>query len=278
MRHMLDSENLAICTTRSVEIGRGFEHAFCARGVIQHHTVSIKEVNFIFPLYILQHPQDLGFEVSRQANISKSYAEALRMSLDLKPYGGTGLPAAVQPEDVIQQIYAILHSPTYRTRYAEFLKIDFPRIPLTSSLDLFRALAKLGGELVALHLLESPRLNQAMTDFIGDASRPIEKVTYSDGTVWIDKAKTTGFRGASEDVWKFHIGGYQVCEKWLKDRGPKKGKPGRVLSAEDIAHYHKIVVALSETIRLMAQIDQVIEQHGGWPGAFAGSKESATAK
>ena len=77
------------------------------------------------------------------------------------------------------------------------------------------------------------------------------------------------FDGVPEAVWTYHIGGYQVCEKWLKDRGPKKGKPGRTLSAEDIAHYQKIVVAISETIRIQQEIDEVIEAHGGWPGAFA---------
>jgi hypothetical protein len=76
------------------------------------------------------------------------------------------------------------------------------------------------------------------------------------------------FESVPEDVWKFHIGGYQVCEKWLKDRR------GRVLSDEDIAHYQKIVVALKETIRLMAEIDKVIEAHGGWPGAFVTGKQS----
>jgi hypothetical protein len=92
----------------------------------------------------------------------------------------------------------------------------------------------------------------------------VEKVSWSNDTVWIDKAKTTGFRSVPESVWNFHVGGYQVCEKWLKDR------KGRTLSKEDIAHYHKIIVALSETIRLMAEIDRVIDQHGGWPAAFAG--------
>lgn len=86
--------------------------------------------------------------------------------------------------------------------------------------------------------------------------------TWSRDTAWVDKAKTTGFRGVREEVWNFHIGGYQVCEKWLKDR------KGRTLSENDIAHYQKIVVALSETIRLMAEIDRVIDEHGGWPGAF----------
>ena len=88
------------------------------------------------------------------------------------------------------------------------------------------------------------------------------KISWSRDTVWVDKAQTTGFRGVREDVWNFHIGGYQVCEKWLKDR------KGRTLTKDDLAHYQKIVIALSETIRLMREIDQVIEQHGGWPGAF----------
>jgi hypothetical protein len=94
-------------------------------------------------------------------------------------------------------------------------------------------------------------------------SGEVEKVSYAAGAVWIDKARAQGFEGVPEDVWNLHIGGYQVCEKWLKDRR------GRVLSKADIEHYQKIVVALSETIRIMAEIDKVIDQHGGWPGAFA---------
>ena len=98
--------------------------------------------------------------------------------------------------------------------------------------------------------------------FVSYVSDEVEKVTYSDETVWIDKGQTEGFQGVPEDVWYFQIGGYQVCYKWLKDR------KGRVLSVEDITHYQKIVVALNETILLMKEIDGVIEQHGGWPGAF----------
>jgi hypothetical protein len=152
---------------------------------------------------------------------------------------------------------------------------------------LFRALARLGGELTALHLLEfevrsgasaerrhpnsseknaapsrdaaTPPAYPALTDYLGGRAPEVEKVSWSANTVWLDKAQTTGFKGVREDVWNFHIGGYQVCEKWLKDR------KGRTLSAADREHYQKIVVALSETIRLMAEIDGVIEQHGGWP-------------
>jgi len=96
----------------------------------------------------------------------------------------------------------------------------------------------------------------------------VEKVSYSGETVWIDKAQTTGFKSVPENVWNFHIGGYQVCEKWLKDR------KGRKLTKDDIGHYQKIVVALNETIRLMGEIDKVINQHGGWPNAFLSSKEA----
>jgi hypothetical protein len=151
----------------------------------------------------------------------------------------------------------------------EFLKIDFPRLPLTGNLELIRALARLGGELTALHLLEFPQKETKETKtsfpllpsvpvFVG-RNPQVEKVSWSGDTVWLDKAQTTGFKGVREDVWNFHIGGYQVCEKWLKDR------KGRTLSAADREHYQKIVVALSETIRLMQEIDEVIEKHGGWP-------------
>ena len=156
----------------------------------------------------------------------------------------------------------MFHSPGYRSRYAEFLKIDFPRLPLTGNLELFRALARLGGELTALHLLESPKLAQLITEFIGGQSPEVEKISWSNNTVWVDKAQTTGFKGVPEAVWNFHIGGYQVCHKWLKDRKSRK------LLTADIDHYQKIVVALSETIRLMQEIDVVINQYGGWPGAF----------
>jgi len=276
----------------------------------------------------------------------------------------------------------VFHSPTYRTRYAEFLKIDFPRLPLTSSLELFRALAKHGGELVALHLMESPKLEKYITKYAGkgdsevakgypkfvsggeaaldcgreatalgsnaepsasvdagsstspeksdsfavavqSASRKVDSEVVkgypkfvsggeaaldcgreatalgsnAEPSASVDAGSSTSpdrsdsfavalqsasrrgrvhinpecwFEGVPENVWNFHIGGYQVCEKWLKDRR------GRVLSEEDIAHYQKIVVALKETIRLMVEIDKVIEAHGGWTGAFATPTSSTT--
>jgi hypothetical protein len=157
-------------------------------------------------------------------------------------------------------------------RYGGELSADFPRLPLPRSLELFRRLVQLGGELVALHLMESLRLEQLITTYAGPNNPEVKRVGWSKNTVWLDAvgAKknqpatlgTIGFRGVPEVVWKFHVGGYQVCEKWLNDR------KGRKLTKADIHHYQKVVVALSETIRLMQEIDEVIEKNGGWPGAF----------
>ena len=186
------------------------------------------------------------------------------------------LRKAFGPEDVVAYIYAVFHSPGYRERYEAQLKLDFPRVPGPESVDLFRKLAEAGHDLLALHLLESPKLGKPITSYAGPRNPEVGRVGWSDGTVWLDAGKTNareghratmpgtmGFQGVPVEVWDFHIGGYQVCHKWLKDR------KGRTLSDEDVAHYQKIVVALNETIRIMAEIDEVIEAHGGWPDAFS---------
>ena len=86
--------------------------------------------------------------------------------------------------------------------------------------------------------------------------------------VWIDRNRSCGFDGVPINVWEFHVGGYQVCHKWLNDR------KGRTLTDEDIAHYQKIIVAIKETIRIMKEIDEAIDEHGGWPDAFLTSTSS----
>jgi hypothetical protein len=121
--------------------------------------------------------------------------------------------------------------------------------------------------------MESPKLDHFITTYTGPKNPEIGRVSWLDGTVWLDavaakkgqptKPGTMGFRGVPEAVWNFRIGGYQICEKWLKDH------KGRTLSDDDIAHYRKIVVALNETIRLMQEIEEVIAENGGWPDAFA---------
>ena len=217
---------------------------------------------------------ELDASAGRRPNISPAFLKALAEKLKAPQEAPHGLPAGVTPEDIFHYAYAVFHSQTYRKRYAEFLKIDFPRLPLTSNRDMFFSLAALGGELVGLHLMESPKLNDLITEFPEKGSDAVEKVTFAvdadlraasdSGRVWINP--TQYFGGVPAAVWSFHIGGYQVCEKWLKDR------KGRTMTYEDIQCYQKIVVALNETIRLMAEIDKVIETQGGWPTAFSGNK------
>jgi predicted helicase len=166
------------------------------------------------------------------------------------------------PEDIFNYSYAVFHSPEYRARYAEFLKTDFPRLPLTSDKALFKSLAGKGAVLVSLHLLESPLLSPPVTKYEVKGEHSVDKICYDENTQCVSINKTQYFEGVSPEVWNFHIGGYQVCEKWLKDR------KGRKLTINDIDHYQKIVVALKETIRLMSEIDEAIEEHGGWPRAF----------
>ena len=176
--------------------------------------------------------------------------------------GPHGLPDGVKPEDILNYIYAVLYSPGYRKRYGEFLRSEFPRIPIAGATSLFHALGKLGGELVSLHLLEKAKHDSDVSQYFGSMQPEVEKITWSDNTIWLDKKKTRGFSRVPAQIWEFKIGGYQVCHKWLK---PRKG---RILSKVDIDHFQKIIAVLHETIRVMGEIEGTIKKHGGWPGAF----------
>jgi predicted helicase len=265
----LQYPNIALVTTRQVT-SLVFSHVLVSRCPVEFKCVSHDRNCNTFPLYLYPPGSTvqsvLDTETDRRVNLNPAFLKALAERLSLPQAGPQGLPEGLTPEDVVHYTYAILHSPSYRNRYAEFLKLDFPRLPLTSSIDLFRAVVHLGGDLVSLHLLDSPKLERPITTCAGRANPEVEKVSFTRETVWLDKPQTRGFRGVPEEVWNFHIGGYQVCEKWLKDRR------GRTLSDEDIKHYQRIVVALNETIRLMGEIDAVIEEHGGWP--LVGSQDA----
>jgi hypothetical protein len=136
------------------------------------------------------------------------------------------------------------------------LKTEFPRLPVTSDKGLLKALVGKGAKLVSLHLMESPALNNLITTYPVTGTNTVEKVTYDENNQRVYINKTQYFEGVPPEVWSFHIGGYQVAHKWLKDR------KGRKLTIDEAQHYQKIVVAIKETIRLMAEIDQVIPN---WP-------------
>jgi len=243
MSHMLLPNVGLVCKRQSLnpEINNYFS---CSQNLVGdgYFAADNKGRDTTFPLYLYPNQNDIKKE--RRPNFSEEFLTAITNKLGYTP----------TPEAIFYYIYAIFHSPTYRTRYAEFLKIDFPRVPLTSDDQLFRQLAQHGEALVSLHLMKSPKLDQPITQFIKngggslvDAGHP----KYADGNVTINK-KGDKFTDIPESVWNFYVGGYQVCHKWLKDR------KGRTLSPEDIQHYQKIVVALSETMQIMKAIDAAI--------------------
>jgi predicted helicase len=275
MRHMLATRNIAIVTTRQTKDVWGL---LATRDLAGHKACSGYDVNTVFPLYLVGESDDLGLfsmadsgepaESSRAPNLDPAF---VRRIVDL--LGGSGAPGSEAerdadsgPEGVLGYVYGVLHSPEYRRRYVDALRSDYAHVPVPAKRDLYVELTRLGAELLDLHLLESPRLSQPVTKYIGSATPEVVRVAWSDGTVWSHRGTAigrSGFAGVPEEVWRFHIGGFQVCDKWLKDR------VGRVLSAADLAQFQQIVVALSETIRLMGEIDETVNRHGGWPGAFA---------
>ena len=227
----------------------------------------------LLPLYLYPDPDSNGLfdeeertdaPGGRRPNLSPEFIEEFsgKLKLEFIPDGKGDLEKDFGPEDVFNYIYAVFHAPTYRERYAEFLKIDFPRVPLTSNRDLFRELCGLGERLVKLHLVEEH--SDRLPDFPIEGDCEVDKVRYTEpgqgadaGRVWINQ--TQYFAGVPPEVWEFMIGGYQVCHKWLKDR------KGRTLDFNDTEHYRYIVGAIADTIALMGEIDGVIEDNGGWP-------------
>lgn len=153
------------------------------------------------------------------------------------------------PIDILDYIYAVLHSPSYREKYKEFLKIDFPRVPYPTDKATFWQLVKLGGEIRQIHLLESSVVENYITQYPENGDNIVTKPVYKNGNVYIND--TQYFANVPETAWNFYIGGYQPAQKWLKDR------KNRTLDFEDILHYQKIIVALSETDRLMKEIDKI---------------------
>jgi predicted helicase len=258
-RHMAASQNVALIALRQTR--RGETGTFLVgKGLINKDAISLYDIGTVFPLYLSPDKNSAqgdfleaaGLRPNFTSDFLKSLAEKLKLP-QTKPHG---LPKDITPADIFNYAYAVFHSPTYRTRYAEFLKIDFPRLPLTSNLKLFRTLTAKGAELVALHVMESPKLENFITEFPVKGGNEVEKVQYTDNDqrVWINAKQYFG--GVPKSVWESHVGGYQVCERWLKDRKDRK------LSYDDIQHYQKIIVSLNETSRIMAEIDKTIP---AWP-------------
>lgn len=250
--HLLHDDNLGFMTNKKVEIGE-FTHVVIYKGIVESHAVSMKEINYVFPLYT--YPSNskqltLGQIPEREPNLNKEIVAEFELILNSKFLKeSTFNEGTFAPVDILDYIYSILHSKTYREKYKEFLKIDFPRIPYPKDQETFWKLVKLGGELRQIHLLESPVITKYITKYPIDGTNIVLKPKFEDGKVFINE--TQYFEGVPKIAWEFYIGGYQPAQKWLKDRKDRK------LEFEDILHYQKIIVALSETERIMKEIEKI---------------------
>ena len=259
MRHMLVGSNLGLCVGRAGQVigSDTWEVVFAAK-FSSNFNLFRRGGNSLFPLYIYPAEGEGNFDTDRTANLNPKFVKAVEKATDLAfiPDGPGDLKTTFGPEDVLHYLYAVLHSPAYRSRYADFLKSDFPRVPVTNCGALFESLATLGKRLTALHLMEADDGEVPAFPVAGD--NRVEKVRYApQGKVWINGEQY--FDGVAPDTWEFSIGGYRPAEQWLKDR---KNRP---LSYDDIAHYRRLCAALAETPRIMASIDKTIEAYGGWP-------------
>ncbi len=252
--HLNKNENVSLITCRQLSTF-DFQHLFASRFVSDMCNISsqTKETGYIFSLY--QYPGTNGQQTIEQTNertpnlnseIVKQIADKLGLTFTNEKETTENTFA---PIDILDYIYAVLHSPTYREKYKEFLKIDFPRVPYPKEKYTFWQLVKLGGEIRQIHLLENSTVEQYITQYPIDGDNVVEKPKFQDGKVYIND--TQYFDNVPQIAWEFYIGGYQPAQKWLKDRKDRK------LDFDDILHYQKIIVALSETDRLMKEIDKI---------------------
>jgi len=268
MKHLGRADNVALTVCKQLtKTSADWSHVFVARDIGESGLVSnrSKEIATFFPAFLKDDGSDQLIS-GRSSNLRPD----LRAGFQERYLGQTAGESDVT-QALVSYVYAILHSGRYRAKYREVLARGFPRIPLEADPSLVAALVGFGERLVNLHLLEQSAAQPFLPEVIGEGDLRVEKVSYEEETVWLDAAGTRGFSGVSERAWQFRVGAYQVCEKWLKDRQAKGGKrprPAHLLTNTEISRYQHIVAAVSETIDLMNEIDNTIEAHGGWPGAF----------
>jgi len=246
MRHTMQ-ENIALCVGRAgqvVGLEKPWNIVFCAE-CIADLNLFYRGGNVNFPLY-LYPDEDLYNNnetktYQREVNIEQGVFEALRKAYKKKP----------KPEAIFYYIYAVLYSNIYRQKFVEFLKTDFPRIPFCGNYDSFRAMANLGKKLVDLHLMKSKKLDEPVAKFEGNGDNLVTKVIYDEKKklVYINSGRYFG--PISKNIWEYQIGGYQVMDKWLKNR------KGRRLALENIKHYCRIATAIKETIDTQKKIDSI---------------------
>jgi len=243
MKHFMDGENIGLLTCRQ-QSGLDFRHVFVSCNIIDMGALSNlpSETTYVFPLYLYSASGKRTPNVN-EAIISEMYRRTgLRFSEVRKKQA-----ECFAPIDLFDYIYAVLHSPAYRKRYREFLKIDFPRVPYPEDAEWFWTLAKLGKKLRRLHLLENVEPRRGLANYDVKGENVVLKHQYDDGKVWINEKQF--FDNVPPEIWNFTIGGYQPAQKWLKDR------KGRTLNGDDIQHYQKMILVLRGTRVIMSEVD-----------------------
>ena len=251
MCHFVDKENLGLIVIRNNRDNS--DTFFITKGLADKTVISPKDNASVFPLYI--YKENMG-EEERIVNFNKDLYERIAKGLNYLPcYDDNVLVdptseynGVLYPQDLFDYIYAVLHSPSYRERYKEFLKIDFPRIPYPTDWEKFRDLAEKGEELRQLHLMENLP-NSTGISFPQAGTLQVDCYRWQDNRVYINSEQY--FEGVPESAWNFFIGGYQPAQKWLKDR------KGMILSFEDVKHYQHIIYVLQQTERIMNEIDNL---------------------
>ena len=252
MKQFINRDNLGLVTARSNK-SETCDHFYISKFMMETKCGERTTQSAIFPLYI--YPEINGQQTIEQSNERKPNLKAEIVNQIAVNLGLTftnekeTTENTFAPIDILDYIYAVLHSPTYREKYKEFLKIDFPRVPYPKDKETFWQLVKLGGEIRQIHLLESSKVENYITEYPIDGDNIVVKPEYKNGNVYINQ--TQYFANVPIVAWNFYIGGYQPAQKWLKDRKDRK------LEFEDILHYQKIIVALTETDRLMKEIDKI---------------------
>ena len=241
LKHLL-RPNLSLIVCRRVT-SSPFRHIFVTNKITEMNSLSLQtgEQSFVYPLYLYPDENDLMGGGERKPNLDPALVAKFAECVD-----------EITPEDILHYIYAVLYSPSYRERYREFLKTDFPRVPFPKSAGEFRRLAALGARLVAIHLMESDELDDPPATYPVAGDGKVENVKWKMendgiGRIWINAGQYFG--EVTERSWNFFIGGYQPAQKWLKDR------KGRRLSPSDVVHYARILRALDLTAEIMAEID-----------------------
>lgn len=254
MKHFFNEENVGLVIAR--QCADDWKYILCTKYANDFNltgTAGRYGSGYTFPLYLnpeTNGQQTIGQSSERQSNLNteivKQIADKLGCTFTNEKESTKDTFA---PIDILDYIYAVLHSPTYREKYKEFLKIDFPRVPYPKDKETFWQLVNIGSQIRQIHLLESPTVEKYITQYPIDGDNIVTKPKYQDGKVYIND--TQYFNNVPETAWEFYIGGYQPAQKWLKDRKDRK------LEFDDILHYQKIIVALTETDRLMKETNKI---------------------